>query len=333
MNADESLKSGLDPDDFRRDVQRIESEIGRVIVGHGEVVRMTVTALLAGGHVLIEGVPGLGKTLLMRTLAAAIDGLFSRIQCTPDLMPADILGTNILHETGDGQRSFRFEPGPVFANLVLSDEVNRATPKTQSALLEAMQERTVTVGKRSYRLPEPFFVLATQNPIEMEGTFPLPEAQLDRFLFKLHVPSPTTEELVEIAERTTGAKEPTAQRVVDVERILAMAALARDVPIARPVLEYAARLVKATHPDDPTAGPSVREHVRIGASPRGMQSIVVGAKIHALLDERHHVSRSDIRTMVAPALGHRLILRFSARAEGVEANDILGDVVRSVDAP
>ncbi len=330
MTARSALTTGLDPDEFRRDFDRIETEIGRVIVGHEEVVRMTITALVAGGHVLIEGVPGLGKTLLMRTLASAIDGLFSRIQCTPDLMPADIIGTNILHETGDGQRSFRFEPGPVFANLVLSDEVNRATPKTQSALLEAMQERTVTVGKRSYRLPEPFIVLATQNPIEMEGTFPLPEAQLDRFLFKLHVPFPSTDELVTIAERTTGAIEPFADKVVDVERILAMAALARDVPIARPVMEYAARLIKATQPGDPTATPSVREHVRVGASPRGLQSIVVGAKIHALLDDRHHVSQSDIRTMVVPALRHRLILRFTARAQGVEPNDILGEIVRTI---
>ena len=322
---------GLDPDQFRSDFQAIESEIGRVIVGHSEVIRMTVTALVAGGHVLIEGVPGLGKTLLMRTLASAIDGLFSRIQCTPDLMPADIIGTTILHETGDGQRSFRFEPGPVFANLVLSDEVNRATPKTQSALLEAMQERTVTVGKRSYRLPEPFFVLATQNPIEMEGTFPLPEAQLDRFSFKLTVPFPTTDELVTIAERTTGASDPVASRVVDVERILAMSRLARDVPIARPVMEYGARLIRATQPSDQTSPTIVREHVRVGASPRGLQSIVAGAKIHALLCNRHHVSQSDVRVMVVPALRHRLIMRFTARADGIEANEVLGEVVRTIE--
>jgi len=323
-------EASLDPDAFRATFAALERELGRVMVGHVELVRMTLTTLIGGGHALIEGVPGLGKTLLMRTLADVVDGVFSRIQFTPDLMPADILGTTILYDVAGGGRSFRFEPGPVFANLVLADEVNRATPKTQSALLEAMQERTVTVGKKTYRLPEPFFVLATQNPIEMEGTFPLPEAQLDRFMFKLAVELPSVEELVAIGERTTGGQVPAASRVADVERIVAMERLARDVPVAREVMAYAARLVRATHPSDPSAPPLVRDAVRHGASPRGLQSIVGGAKIHALLGERHHVSRSDVRAMVVPALRHRLVLRFVAQADGVEPDAVLGAVVREV---
>jgi len=320
----------LDPDAFRATFGALERELARVMVGHAELVRMTLTTLVAGGHALIEGVPGLGKTLLMRTLADVVDGVFSRIQFTPDLMPADILGTTILYDVAGGGRSFRFEPGPIFANLVLADEINRATPKTQSALLEAMQERTVTVGKTTYRLPEPFFVLATQNPIEMEGTFPLPEAQLDRFMFKLAVALPTVDELVAIGERTTGGQVPRAARVADVERIVAMERLARDVPVAREVMAYAARLVRATHPSDPAAPQAVREAVRHGASPRGLQSIVLGAKIQALLAERHHVARADIRGMVVPALRHRLVLRFVAQADGVDPDGVLGAVVREV---
>jgi MoxR-like ATPase len=320
----------IDADGFRAMAGAIEREVGRVIVGQADLVRHTLIALLAGGHALVEGVPGLGKTLLMRSLADVIAGHFSRIQFTPDLMPADILGTMILYEEPDGGRAFRFEPGPVFANLVLADEINRATPKTQSALLEAMQEATVTVGKTTYRLPQPFFVLGTQNPLEMEGTFPLPEAQLDRFTFKLDVPYPSVDDLVAIGERTTGGVVTRPARVADVSTILSMARLAREVPVAREVMGYAARLVRATHPTDPSAPSGVREFVRYGASPRGLQSMVVGAKIHALLAGRHHVSRADVRAISMPALRHRLIANFAGQAEGIEPDQLLGEVVRSV---
>ncbi|MEO8082728.1 MAG: MoxR family ATPase [Ardenticatenales bacterium] len=320
----------MDPETFRARFAAIEREIGRVIVGHAELVRLTVTALVAGGHALVEGVPGLGKTLLMRTLSEVIDGVFSRIQFTPDLMPADIVGTQILYEDPAGGRQFRFEPGPIFANFVLADEINRATPKTQSATLEAMQEQTVTVGKQSYRLPQPFFVLATQNPLEMEGTFPLPEAQLDRFLFKLDVPFPSTAELVQIAERTTGAETPRPLRVAGVDTVVAMGRMARDVPVAAEVILYAARLVRATHPYDAAAPALVRDAVRYGASPRGLQAILLGAKIHALLNGRLHVACADVRAVTPPALRHRIILSFAGQAEGVESDRVVGEVVRAV---
>ena len=320
----------LNPDTFRARFAAIEREVGRVIVGHDELVRLTLTALVAGGHALVEGVPGLGKTLLMRTLSHVIDGVFSRIQFTPDLMPADIVGTQVLYEDPSGGRQFRFEPGPIFANFVLADEVNRATPKTQSATLEAMQEQTVTVGKQSYRLPQPFFVLATQNPLEMEGTFPLPEAQLDRFLFKLDVRFPSVDELVAIAERTTGAEPTPPLRVAGVDTVLAMGRLAREVPVAREVVDYAARLVRATHPHDAAAPPLVRDAVRYGASPRGLQAILLGAKIHALIHERLHVSRADVRAVTPPALRHRILLSFAGQAEGVEADRVVGEVIRAV---
>jgi MoxR-like ATPase len=322
--------AALDADTFRAVAGAIEREVGRVIVGQSDLVRHILIALIGGGHALLEGVPGLGKTLLMRTLAEVIAGHFSRIQFTPDLMPADILGTMILYEDPAGGRTFRFEPGPVFANFVLADEINRATPKTQSALLEAMQEGTVTAGKTTYRLPRPFFVLATQNPLEMEGTFPLPEAQVDRFMFKLDVPFPPVDELVTIAERTTGGAAPRPGRVADVETILAMARLARDVPAAHEVVQYGARLLRATHPADPSAPGPVRTYVRYGASPRGLQAMIVGGKIHALLAGRHHVSRSDVRAMAVPALRHRLILNFAGQAEGVEPDPLLGHVIRAV---
>jgi MoxR-like ATPase len=320
----------MDADVFRQVAGAIEREVGRVIVGQAELVRFTLITVLSGGHALLEGVPGLGKTLLMRTLADVIDGHFARVQFTPDLMPADILGTTVLYDDPERGRSFRFERGPVFANFLLADEVNRATPKTQSALLEAMQERTVTVGKQTYTLPAPFCVLATQNPLEMEGTFPLPEAQLDRFAFKLEVGYPSLDELVQIAERTTGGDVPRPARVASVATILGMSQLAREVPIAREVLLYAARLVRATHPSEADAPRRVRDYVRYGASPRGLQAMTVGGKLHALLAGRHHVARTDIRAMAIPALRHRIILNFAGQAEGVAPDDVLGEVVREV---
>src|SRR5713101_2637725 len=256
---------------FREAASIIEAEVGKVIVGQAEVVRHVLICIVAGGHVLLEGVPGLGKTMLIKTLAETLELQFSRIQFTPDLMPADIVGTDILEETPDGRRQFRFQPGPIFANLVLADEINRATPKTQSALLEAMQEHSVTVAKRTYKLDEPFFVLATQNPIEMEGTYPLPEAQLDRFMFKVTVNFPSSADLVEILARTTGRQTPAASKAADGPEVVAMGRLARQIPVASHVSEFVARLVVATHPDQPTAPPLVQKYLRYGASPRGGQ--------------------------------------------------------------
>jgi MoxR-like ATPase len=320
----------LTADQFRQIAADIEAEVGKVIVGQKELVRHTLITLLAGGNALLEGVPGLGKTMLVRTLGEAIDCQFSRIQFTPDLMPADIVGTNLIVEDEAGRRVFQFEPGPIFASLVLADEINRATPKTQSAMLEAMQERSVTVAKVTRRLPEPFFVLATQNPLEMEGTYPLPEAQLDRFFFKVDVPFPTVDELVEIAERTTSVTTPHAAKVADGMTIQTMQNLARGVPIAGHVLEYAARLLSATHPDDPAAPPVTRQFIRYGGSPRGMQAMILGGKIMALLDGRYNVAFDDIRAAAKPALRHRLILNFEAQAEGVSPDTIVTEILQSV---
>ncbi|MEJ2266560.1 MAG: AAA family ATPase, partial [Anaerolineales bacterium] len=287
--------SPITAEDLRDTAAAIEQQVGRVIVGQRELVRHTLVTLLAGGNALLEGVPGLGKTMLVRTLAQAIDCSFSRIQFTPDLMPSDIVGTNLIVEDESGRREFQFEAGPIFANLVLADEINRATPKTQSAMLEAMQERSVTVAKITRPLDEPFFVLATQNPLEMEGTYPLPEAQLDRFFFKVDVPFPSVDELVDIADRTTGAVNPQAEAVADGDKIVAMQILARGVPIASHVTEYAARLLRATHPDDPVAPEAIRQYVRYGASPRGMQAMILAGKIMALLDGRYNVAFDDLR--------------------------------------
>jgi MoxR-like ATPase len=318
----------MSPEDFVPLVEGIERELGRVIVGQRALLRDTVIALVAGGHVLFEGVPGLGKTVLVRTLGRTLDLGFSRIQFTPDLMPADIVGTTVIEE-GDASRYFRFQPGPVFSNLVLADEINRATPKTQSALLEAMQERTVTAGGETRSLPDPFFVFATQNPIEMEGTYPLPEAQLDRFMFKLVVSFPSAPELAEIVQRTTGACLPEVQEVTDREAMVAMAALARTVPLAEHVLDYAVRLVIATHPDR-TEVDEVARHVRYGSSPRGLQALVQAAKIRALIEGRFNVAFADIAAGAHAALRHRILLRFEAEAAGVDADQVISRLLEVV---
>jgi MoxR-like ATPase len=325
-------KLAITAEQFCASAAAIEHQVNRVIVGQRELIRYTLITLLAGGNALLEGVPGLGKTMLVRTLADAVDCTFSRIQFTPDLMPADIVGTNMIVEDQDGHRRFQFEPGPIFANLVLADEINRATPKTQSAMLEAMQEHSVTVAKATRSLPEPFFVLATQNPLEMEGTYPLPEAQLDRFFFKIDVTFPSTEELVEIANRTTGSELPQAQRVADGPTVAAMQSLARGVPVAEHVTRYAARLLRATHPDDTGAPGAVKRWVRYGASPRGMQAMIQAGKLLALLDGRYNVAFDDLRQAAKPALRHRLILNFEAQADGVTADSII-DVVLEELAP
>jgi len=313
---------------FRDDLDRLLAEIARRLVGQPDVAGQVVSALLAGGHVLLEGVPGLGKTLLVRTLAEALEVSFSRIQFTPDLMPADVLGTNLIVEEG-GARRFEFQRGPIFANLVLADEINRATPKTQSALLEAMQEQSVTVGKQSYALGAPFFVLATQNPIEMEGTYPLPEAQLDRFTFKLRVELPARNELHAILDRTTGADEPAVRPVLGRARLLEMRALVRQVPVARPVQDYAVRLVEATHPARSSIA-EVKRFVRYGSSPRGAQALILAAKIEALRAGRFAPSFADVRRIALPALRHRVLLNFEGEAEGVSADTVVGQILAAL---
>jgi len=310
---------------FRADVDRLLAEIARRIVGQTDIAGAVATALLAGGHVLLEGVPGLGKTLLVRTLAEALELSFSRVQFTPDLMPADVLGTNLIVETS-GERRFEFQRGPIFAHIVLADEINRATPKTQSALLEAMQEQSVTIGKQTYPLLPPFFVLATQNPIEMEGTYPLPEAQLDRFTFKLRVDPPGRDELHAILERTTGSDEPAVRPVLGRDRLLEMRALVRQVPVARPVQDYAVRLVEATHPARSSVA-EVKRFVRYGSSPRGAQAVMLAAKIEALRDGRFAPSFADVRRVALPALRHRVLLNFDGEAEGVTADAVVGAVL------
>ena len=333
MTTSETAASSASPtltaDAFAEKASAIEAEVGRVIVGQRDLVRQTLTCLLANGHALLEGVPGLGKTMLVRTIADVIDCTFNRIQFTPDLMPADITGTNILIEEG-GSRQFRFQPGPVFANLVLADEINRATPKTQSSLLEAMQEHQVTVARQRYPLDAPFFVLATQNPLEMEGTYPLPEAQLDRFIFKVLVPFPSETDLISIVDRTTGAETQTARQVTTAAEIVEMQRLARSVPIAPHVTAFAVSVLAATHPDQPRAPQLVREYVRYGGSPRGAQALVTAGKIFALLDGRSNVSVDDIREAALPALRHRLILNFEGEAEGITPEAVVRTILDAV---
>jgi MoxR-like ATPase len=320
--------------DFVQRAGDIERELRKVIVGQQEAVRQVLIALLGGGHVLLEGVPGLGKTLLVRTLGQALSLRFSRIQFTPDLMPADIVGTTIVSEDLDGRRTLRFQAGPVFANIVLADEINRATPKTQSALLEAMQEQTVSAGESTRPLPRPFFVLATQNPLEMEGTYPLPEAQLDRFFFKVLVPFPRHVELEEILRRTI---RPSEDQLVDsvahADDVLRMLRVAREVVVAPHLVTYAARLVLATHARESGAPPSVRQYVRHGASPRGLQAMVAGAQVRALLEDRFNISREDLQEVALPALRHRLILGFEAQADGITPERVVGDVLAAVPFP
>jgi len=314
---------------FKKATDKLRQEIGKVIVGQQEIVDSVIIAMIAGGHALLEGVPGLGKTRLVRTLADALDLEFSRIQFTPDLMPSDITGTRVAMQDEGGRTVLDFQKGPIFANVVLADEINRATPRTQSAMLESMQERSVTIGRQSFRLEEPFFVLATQNPLEMDGTYPLPEAQLDRFLFKLHVPFPTHEDLHAILDRTTQTHSPEVKAVLDKKSVLELRHLAMDVPVARHVQDYAIRIIEATHPERPSAPDVAQRYIRYGASPRGAQSLIIAAKVRAVLDARFAVSAEDIRGVAVPALRHRIIRNFEGEAEGVSTDEILAAILKN----
>ena len=316
--------------DFRRMFESLRREIGKVIVGYDEIVGSVLTSLFCGGHVLLEGVPGLGKTLLVRTLSDVFSLEFRRIQFTPDLMPADIIGTNIVMEDAKtGKRQFEFQRGPIFGQIILADEINRATPKTQSAMLEAMQEHSVTSGGQIRKLPEPFMVLATQNPIEQEGTYPLPEAQLDRFFFKLIVPYTNRQELRTIVERTTTGQDPRADSVVGTEGIVQAQELVKHVVIAEHVQDYAIRLVLATHPQGEFAAEVTNRFIRFGSSPRGVQALVLAGKVRAMLDERYHVSYDDIESAALPALRHRILLNFEGQAEGITSDEVLAEILQN----
>jgi len=308
---------------FAERIQRLREEIGRVLVGQTEVIDGVLACLVADGHALLEGVPGLGKTLLVRTLAQCLDLEFRRIQFTPDLMPADIVGTHILEETDSGGRKMVFQKGPIFSQILLADEINRATPKTQSAMLEAMQERQVTIGGNRRALPQPFFVMATQNPLEMEGTYPLPEAQLDRFFYKIQVPFPNLDELVEVMNRTTGNQVQAASSVLKPEELLQMRKIVREVQVAPEVMQYAMRLVLGSHPDSNLSADCSPKYIRYGASPRGAQALILGGRVNALMDGRFHVAIRDIRKAAVPGLRHRIGLNFEAESEGLDAEDVV----------
>ena len=315
---------------FRTTYTALRAEIGKVLVGQDAIVEYTLIALFGGGHVLLEGVPGLGKTLLVRTLGDVLDLSFNRIQFTPDLMPADILGTNLVMETPGGRREFQFQRGPIFAHLVLADEINRATPKTQSAMLEAMQEKQVTAGGEIRKLVEPFFVMATQNPIDQEGTYPLPEAQLDRFFFKVIVGYPSAADLNEVINRTTAGTQTGVTKVLDRERLIELMKLVREVPVASHVKDYAVRLVLATHPKTETAQPIANQYLRFGSSPRGAQTLILAGKVRALAHGRFNVSFEDIQAAALPAMRHRLIPNFEAEAEGITTDHVIDQVLKEV---
>src|SRR5438270_4733490 len=326
--------SETDITEFIDIAQQLEKELCSVVIGQERVIRELLLALFAGGHVLLEGVPGLGKTLLVRTVADALALKFARIQFTPDLMPADIVGTTIVSEDGNStgsRRVFSFQPGPIFANIVLADEVNRATPKTQSALLEGMQERTVSVGDTTRPLPKPFFVLATQNPLEMEGTYPLPEAQLDRFLLKILVRFPLAKDLLHIIDTTVGTQTYRAKQVASGEQLAKLIETARAVPVATYIKEYAVRLLLATHPDQEDAPEKVRNFVRYGASPRGLQAIIMTAKVRALLEGRYNVSQEDLREVAFPAIRHRIILNFDGLTEAITPEEVIEEIIKETE--
>lgn len=312
---------------FCEDFNHIENEISSVIVGQKDIIRNVLVSMIAGGNVLLEGLPGLGKTQLVKAVGKVLNLEFSRIQFTPDLMPADVTGTNIIIKKNDGSSEFEFQKGPIFSNIVLADEINRATPKTQSALLEAMQERTVTSGSNTYILPSPYFVLATQNPLEMEGTYPLPEAQMDRFMFKLDVKFPNKEELFEIVSMTTGTTEKIPAKISDGDKILEMRETAKQVPVAKPVADYIMDLIIKGHPESESAMPIVKKYVRYGSSPRGAQAILNSARIYALLNGRYNVSFEDVREVATPALRHRIFLNFEALADGMVTDDIIKELL------
>jgi len=328
MSTETSIGQQLDG--FRKDFDTLRREIGKAVVGQEAVVDGILTAVVTGGHTLIEGVPGLGKTLLVETLAQVVKLTFQRVQFTPDLMPSDLMGTYVVMETPEGRRTFEFQKGPIFSHIVLADQINRGTPKTQSALLEAMEGQAISVANETFDLPQPFFVLATQNPLEMEGTFPLPEPEIDRFLFKLRVTPPTAEQIEAILDRTTEGEPPVVTKVVDGRRILEMREIARRVPIDVNLRRQGIAMVALTHPDNDRAPQSVRRHVRYGSSPRGAQALILGAKVHAILAGRGEVSEQDLRAIAPAALRHRIILNFEGQADAVQTDQIVDEIVSQV---